>query len=62
MTTKFKAGDVVTYVNQQGVVFPDKTITGIDRSDWALECAETRYFFSPSDAPWFSVEESGFCK
>jgi hypothetical protein len=49
---KFKIGDVVTYTNDYGVRWPGKTITGIEFWD-----EEIRYFYAPSDAPWFSVRE-----
>ena len=56
---KFKAGDSVTYTNEAGLVCPGKTIVGIDRDEWAMRGKAPRYFYSPSDSPWFSVEEAG---
>lgn len=53
----FSVGDLVTYTNPQGAIFTGKTVTEIDRSEWALESGAPRYYYAPSDSPWFSVEE-----
>lgn len=49
----FKVGDVVTYTNDYGVRWTGKTITGIEY--WG---DQVRYFYAPSDSPWFSVPEA----
>lgn len=51
----FQAGDVVTYTNDYGVPWPGRTIVG---TEFWQGYDERRYFYSPSDAPWFSVPES----
>ena len=53
----FRVGDRVTFTNDYGVEFPGKTITGSERWDGKWEGASVglRYFFAPTDAPWFSV-------
>ncbi|MDO8416517.1 MAG: hypothetical protein Q7S87_09930 [Agitococcus sp.] len=52
---KFMVGDVVSYTNDYGVCFENKTVTQID----FVEGKPPRYFYTPSDSPWFSVRESG---
>jgi hypothetical protein len=47
---EFKVGDKVTFVNDGRMVYPGKTITGIDASG-----ASPRYYFAPTDTPWFAV-------
>lgn len=47
-----KVGDRVTWVNEQGVVFPGRTIVGLDES---VESRGLCFFLEPSDAPWFAV-------
>jgi len=49
--TEFKIGDEVVYTNSYGVVFRNKTIVGTEIVD-----GEVRYFYAPTDAPWFSVK------
>jgi hypothetical protein len=47
---KFKVGDRVTFTNDQGCVFPGKTVIGTepDRN------GQTRYHLTPTDTPWFA--------
>jgi hypothetical protein len=53
---KYAVGDQVTYTNQDGLVFPGKTITAIDTATFVD--GETHYFFQPTDTPWVSFRES----
>ena len=55
MKAKFKIGDKVDFVNDFGVVFENKTITGID---FEMTPGEARYYYGPSDSPWFPAKES----
>lgn len=55
MKPRYEVGDQVDFVNDYGVIFRDKVITGIDERD-----DEIRYFYAPTDAPWFSVPEKNF--
>lgn len=50
----FKAGDRVTFTNDQGCVFPCKTILGVDPQPFD---GKIRYFITPTDSPWFSFAE-----
>lgn len=52
---KFQIGDLVSWVNDYGVKFPERTVIGLDTS-WGGD--EPRYFLSPNDAHWMSVRES----
>jgi hypothetical protein len=54
-TQKYKAGDVVTFINDYGVVFTGFKIIGIEKWEG---CDEFRYFVEPSDTPWYSHKES----
>jgi hypothetical protein len=55
---KFKIGDKVTYVNDYGVTFPNRTIVGIDYWDGY---PEPRYFMEPSgNPPHYASKESNF--
>lgn len=54
MASKFAVGDLVSYVNDYGVKFPERRIVGSE----LVEGREPRYFLEPTDAPWFSVRES----
>ena len=54
---KFKVGDKVDFTNDYGVFFPNKTITGIEYWD---SSPEPRYYYEPSDSPWFASRESHF--
>ena len=54
---KFNVGDKVTFTNDAGISYPDKTITKLDTSDFGIEWGP-RYFYTPSDSPWFSVNEN----
>ena len=56
---KFKVGDKVTYINDYGCTFEDKTITKImERADdESLYCSGRRYYID-SDCPWMPVEEA----
>ncbi|MES0207910.1 hypothetical protein NKJ93_02270 [Mesorhizobium sp. M0028] len=53
---KFKTGDKVTFTNEYGVVFTGKTITKLD-TEWKGIDQTPRYFYTPSDSPWFSVSQ-----
>ena len=52
---KFKVGDIVTFTNDYGVRWPNKTIIGTEY--WHSAPEQIRYFYAPSDCPWFSVRE-----
>lgn len=52
MKNKYKIGDKVDFVNEFGVIFKDKTITGIDTKE-----EDPRYFIEPCDNPWLSKKE-----
>lgn len=54
--TKFNVGDPVTFINDYGVVFENRNISGIDKNYGK----ETRYFMEPNDAPWYSSREGLF--
>lgn len=56
LTFKFKPGDKVTFTNDQGCVFPGKTIVAYGTDDFAKEYGP-RYFITPTDTPWFSFHE-----
>lgn len=49
---QFKIGDEVTFTNDNGVVFKDKTVVGIERG--FEPNSEPRYYIEPTDAPWYS--------
>lgn len=51
---KFKIGDEVVFTNDYGVVFYGKKIKSLDPQ----QDGSFRYFYEPTDAPWFSVRES----
>ncbi|CAH0356100.1 hypothetical protein AQB9606_04563 [Aquabacterium sp. CECT 9606] len=51
----FQIGDVVTYTNDYGVQWPGLTVVG---NEFWQRFEERRYFYAPSDAPWYSVPES----
>jgi hypothetical protein len=53
MTSKFKIGERVIFTNSNGVVFKDKIVTGIEKVKNGF-----KYFYSPTNAPWFPVPES----
>ena len=55
---KFKIGDAVTFTNDYGVVFKGKRIVGFEKWADGTRPDEQRYFYAPSDSPWFSVPES----
>lgn len=58
MPARFKVGDRVTFTNDYGVVFPGKTITEVKHfPDDGIFAGQTRYFITPTDAPWFPVAE-----
>ncbi|NMG28425.1 hypothetical protein [Aromatoleum evansii] len=52
--SRFQIGDRVSWVNDYGVKFPERTIIGRDGGDGD----EPRYFLSPHDAWWMSIRES----
>ncbi len=54
MAGKFKIGDLVTFVNDYGVKWPERTVVGTDDSAEG----EPRYFLNPTDSPWMSKRES----
>lgn len=60
ITPAFKVGDVVIYTNPQGVCFGRKTVVGTAPAfePEAAARGEVRYYISPTDTPWFSVQES----
>ena len=49
---KFKVGDKVDFVNDFGVVFPDRVITGVDTSE-----GKARYSIEPDECPWVLSKE-----
>jgi hypothetical protein len=51
---QLKIGDKVTFTNDYGVVFPNKIISGIE---YWKGYSKPRYFYSPSDTPWYSTKE-----
>lgn len=51
---KFRVGDVVTFVNDYGVRFPERFITDIE----VAPDGEFRYYFTPHDAYWCPAKES----
>jgi hypothetical protein len=53
---KFKIGDKVDFVNDYGIVFPDREISGVEIGNFG----ETRYFTKESDTPWYSSDEKHF--
>ena len=57
----FNVGDKVTFTNDAGLSFPGKTINKLDTSDFGKEWGP-RYFYTPSDSPWFSVNEKQLTK
>jgi hypothetical protein len=50
----FKIGDKVTFTNDNGCVFPGKTIVGTYKNA-DMFGGELRYYYLPSDSPWFPV-------
>jgi len=48
MEAIFKIDDKVDFVNDFGVIFRDKTITGVELTDEGY-----RYHIIPTDSPWF---------
>lgn len=61
-TTQFSVGDRVTYTNEFGVVFRGRTVTEVvripdDPEAYGTWAGQTRYYISPTDAPWFPVRE-----
>lgn len=50
--SKFNLGDKVTFTNDQGVKFTQKTITEIEHGQRGV-----KYYFTPSDSPWVPVRE-----
>jgi hypothetical protein len=57
--SKFKIGDKVTFINEYGIKFPERTIIGLDTQQYG-DCLEPRYFFGPDGAYWVSSRESLF--
>ncbi len=49
---RFNVGNRVTFTNDQGVVFPGKTITEI-----VIDLGQWLYRYAPTDCPWFAVRE-----
>lgn len=62
----FKIGDAVTFTNEFGVQWKNKTITGMEiwprsyHSNYGREEPYWRYYYEPSDAPWFPSAEIRF--
>ena len=54
---KFKAGDLVTFVNDYGIKFPERIITEVDMKH---EPGVPRYYFTPHDAWWYPAREGNF--
>lgn len=52
---KFAIGSVVTWVNSNGVKFPERTVVGIEQG---ANGAEPQYAIFPHDAPWTTIPES----
>ncbi|EKD41047.1 MAG: hypothetical protein ACD_74C00069G0008 [uncultured bacterium] len=48
--TGFQVGDKVTFTNDNGAVFPGKTIVGSE-----IVNGEKRFFYAPTASPWFSA-------
>ena len=49
---KYKIGDKVIFVNDFGVCWGVKTITGLDERS-----GRPTYHYEPTDTPWFSTNE-----
>lgn len=54
---KFNVGDRVTFVNDYGCRWADRTITEITPNTLGENPSGWRYYYSPTDAPWFAVRE-----
>lgn len=54
---KFNVGDRVTFINDYGCEWPDKTITEIIPNTLGEIPTGWRYYYAPTDAPWFAVRE-----
>jgi hypothetical protein len=55
-TPRFKPGDRVTFVNDNGVRWLGKTIKEVAPvADWRSD--EPHYHYEPTDTPWFCVPE-----
>jgi|GEM_PF-4659131 len=52
--SKFKVGDAVTFINDNGVKFPERVIFAVDESG----DSGTKYYFAPNDGFWFPAKES----
>lgn len=59
---KFKAGDIVTFINDFGFRRSGKTVTRIMKreEDESLYCIGYRYYID-SDSPWMPVKETQLC-
>jgi hypothetical protein len=54
---EFKVGDLVTFTNDYGVVFPDKVVTGfLPKVDYG------RFVYFDADAWWFPVSPQNLTK
>jgi len=54
---RYKTGDTVNYTNDSGVVFKDKTVTGIYAKECNLHKYGYRYFIN-KDSFWMPVKEA----
>lgn len=52
MNYKYKVGDVVIYINPNGVNWGKRTIKALDS-----RAGRNTYYIEPTDTPWYSVGE-----
>ena len=57
MERKFKIGEDVIYINENGVNWGRRKIIGYD-----TRTGENTYYIDPTDTPWFSVREENLHK
>lgn len=50
---KYKVGDRVIFINEYGVNWGEKTITGLEMND----VRGPTYYIEPTDTPWFATNE-----
>ena len=55
---RFKVGDVVRYVNPQGVDLGFRTITEVQEEEIWEPWMTHRYYITPTDTPWYAVDEA----
>lgn len=57
---EFKIGDIVTYTNDNGCVFPNHIITGIDHNHFLAKYGNIYYL--DLDCYWFPVAKTSLTK